>query len=73
MKRSIAMGILATVAAGAGLISGVMLVSGAKVPKETASRAAAPAATVAAPGVGVAGRHAIFMEHALRETRNALG
>lgn len=50
MKRSIAMGILATVAAGAGLISGVMLASGGKVPKETVSRAAAPAATVAAHG-----------------------
>ena len=50
MKRSIATGILAVVAAGAGLISGVMLASGGKAPKETASRAAAPAATVAAQG-----------------------
>ena len=50
MKRSIATGILAAVAAGAGLISGVMLASGGKAPKETASRAAAPAATVAAQG-----------------------
>ena len=50
MKRSIATGILVTVAAGAGLISGVMLASGGKVSKEPAPGAATPAATVAAQG-----------------------
>ncbi len=50
MKRSIATGILVALAAGAGLISGVMLASGSGAPKRATSRIDASPGTEAAQG-----------------------